>query len=113
MYNTCINSVNISCFLSEGITVSSTFLQLSLGASLGFTILSAVFIPIHSPVASAVLWTYFLEAVFRTSSLVLVAAFNIFSPYLSNRFLTNNKNLHPLMYFLVLGSIELRVISIY
>ena len=34
----------------------------------GFTVLSVILFAMNSPVSSAVLWTTFLEAVFRTSS---------------------------------------------
>ena len=62
--------------------------------------------PINSPIASAALWTTFLEADFRASSPVFVAVSNNCFPYLLDIFFVNDKNPYPLIYFLVLGSIE-------
>ena len=75
---------------------------------------SAILFPINSSVTLAALWTTFLEAVLRTSSPVS-------NNCLFLHFLANDKNLYPLTYFLVLGSIEnchiakleKRVLSIY
>ena len=55
-------------FFSGGITISSTSLEFSSGAGLGFTIFPAILFPMSSPVASAALWTTLLEAVFRAAS---------------------------------------------
>ena len=63
-YNTCLDSFNILSLFSGGIITSSTFLDFSSG----LTILSAILFPINPPVASAALWTRFLEAVFTVSS---------------------------------------------
>ena len=58
---------------------------------------------------------YFSESKFleNLEHPVLAAIFNNFFPYLLDRFLGNDKNPYPLTYFLVPGSIEYRVISIY
>ena len=106
-YNNCLNSFNISCLFSSGITISSIFLELAAGKGFGFTILSAILFvsEFDSLVDSADLWTTFLETVLRTYSLVSVALSNNFFPYLLNTFLANDKNQYPLTYFLVLGSI--------
>ena len=64
---------------------------------------------INSPVASSALWSSFMEAVFRASSLVSNNCFL----HLLEKFIANDKSPYPLTYFLVLGSIEYRVISIY
>ena len=79
----------------------------------GFTILSsfnlatasAILFPINLPV----LWTTFSEAVFKESSPV---SYNCFL-YLLDTFLVNDKNSYRLTYFLVVGSTEYCVISIY
>ena len=112
-YNTCLNSFNFSSLFAGEIIISSTSPKLSSGTGFGFTILSAILFPMNSAVASVVLWTTFLEAVFRASSPVLVAVSNNCFQYLSERFLANDKNPYPLTYFLLLGSIEKNVISIY
>ena len=57
------------------------------------------------PINSPALWTTFLEPVFKESSPVSKNCFLYF--------LVNDKNPSPLNYFLVLGSIEYRRISIY
>ena len=57
------------------------FLQFSSGTGFGFTILLVILFPINSPVASAILWTTFLEAVFAASNPVFVAVSNNFFPY--------------------------------
>ena len=54
---------------------------------------------------SPALWTTFLEAIFKESSLVSNNCFLLF--------LANDKNLYPLTYFLVLGSTEYHLIYIY
>ena len=71
----------------------------------GFIILSAILSPLNLPVASAALWTTFLELIFRASSPVSNNCFLYF--------LANDKNQHLLTYFLVLGFIEYHIISIY
>ena len=87
-------------FFSSGIIISSTgscFLILSL-----FDLVTAS--AILFPKNSHALWATFLEAVFKVSSPV------------SNNclyFLTNDKNRYPSTHFLVLGSIEHHIISIY
>ena len=62
------------------------------------TILSAILFPINSPVASAALWSTFLEEVVKASSPV----FNNCFPYFLDRFLANDKNIYPLTYFISL-----------
>ena len=78
-----------------------------------FTVSLVILFPINSLVASAALWTTFLEAVFRAYSPALVAVSNNYFSYLLDSFLSNEKNPYPLTYFLALGSIEQRLISIY
>ena len=56
----------ISSPFCSGITISSAFLEFISG--IGFTILSTILFPIYSPVASAVLWTSSVEAVFTAVS---------------------------------------------
>ena len=46
-----------------------------------------ILFPMDSPVGWAVLWSNLLDAVFTASSLVFVAVFNTFSPYLLGRFI--------------------------
>ena len=65
-----------------------------------FTIFPAILFSIDSPVASAALWTTFLETVFRASSPVSNNCFL----YLLEKFLANDKNPYPLTYFVVLQS---------
>ena len=90
-------------FFSGRIIISSAFLIFSSITCFGFTILSAILLPINSPATSAALWTTFLRAVFRASSPV--------SYYCFQYFLANDKNPYPLTYFLVLGSLVYCVIS--
>ena len=84
----------------------SSILKFISDIGFGFTVFSAILLPINSPLPSAVLWTTFLEAVFAKSSSVFVAMSNIFFLYLSDRFLANDENQCPLTCFLVLDSIE-------
>ena len=89
--------------------VDNYFLKISMiliNYRLWFDSFISDFYLINSPVASAALWNTFLEAVFRASSPVLVAASNHFFPYLLDRFVANYKYLYTLTYFLVFGSIE-------
>ena len=89
-------------FFSVGIIISSTFLEFLSGTGFGSTILSAIFFTINPSVALAALWNTFSEAVFRASSPVLVAVSNNCSPYLLDRFHTNDKNPYPLTFFSLL-----------
>ena len=75
--------------------ISSRFLE-------GFTILLAILFPKNSPVASAALRITFVLAVFQA----FIPACNNCFQYLLDKFLANDKNPHPLTYFLVLGSTE-------
>ena len=92
--NTFLNLSNVSSLFSRGIIIYSKVLvsQFYHGLTL---------FPKNSPA----LWTTFLEAVFKESNPVS----NNYFLY----FLANDKNPYPLTYFLVLGSIEYRRISIY
>ena len=58
---------------------------------------------------------YFSESKFleHLEHPVLAAISNNCFPFLLDRYFENDKNPYPLTYFLVLGSIEYRVISIY
>ena len=58
-------------------------------------ILSAILLPIKSPVASAVFCTTLLEAVFAASIPVFVAVSINFLPYLSPNFLAKDKKPYP------------------
>ena len=49
-------------------TITLAFLEFSSSTGFGFTVFSAILFPINSPVASALLWTTFLEAFFTVSS---------------------------------------------
>ena len=70
-------------------------------------ILSAILLPIKSPVASAVFWIAFFEAVFIAS---VVAVSKLFYLCLLLKFLliflAKDKNPYPFTYILSLGSIE-------
>ena len=59
LYNTCLNSFNISSYFSGRIIISSTFFQFSSGTCFDFNILSAILFPINLFVASVALWTTF------------------------------------------------------
>ena len=93
---TFLNLFNISSLFSSRTIISSTFLECSSGfiiLSL-FDTVSAILFPKTSPA----LQTTFLEAAYKGSS-----------PVYNNcllHFLTNDKHLYPLTYFLVFGSIE-------
>ena len=79
---------NISCLFSGGITISSIFLECSSDTGVGFTIFSAILFPVIFPVASAVSWTTFMEAVFADSNTVFV---NLFSQICQIDFLQMTK----------------------
>ena len=100
-------------FFSGGIIIYSTFLEFSSSTSFGFTILSAILVPVNSTVTSAALWTPFLEPAFRASNPVLAAIFNNCYPCLLNRILANGKNSYSSTFFLVLGSTQQHIIAIY
>ena len=99
----------MSSLSSSGIIISSTGSYFSILPSFHLVTASETLFPINSPV----LWTIYLEAVFRTSNPVSNNCFLYF--------LVDKKNLYLLTYFLVLCSIEYRrivkleerVISIY
>ena len=93
-------------FFSGVIIIYSTFLEFSSSTSFGFTVSSAILIPVNSTVNSAALWTPFLEAVFRASNPVLVAISNNCYPCLLNRILANGKNSYSSINFLVLRSTQ-------
>ena len=101
-YNTCLNPFNIYLFSGE-IIISAASLKFSSQMSFGFTILSAILFPINSSIASAALWTTFLEAGFTVSSPVLAAVSNNIFLYLFDKFL--DKNSYPLQHFLDVGPI--------
>ena len=86
-YNTCLNSFSISFLFSGGLIISSKFLKFSSN----FTILSSCDLATASailfPKNLSVLWTTFLEGVFKGSSQV---SHNYFL-YLSDRFLQMTK----------------------
>ena len=74
-------------------------------------ILSAILLPIRSPVASAVFWIALFEAVFIVSVVDFLALSRSFWLYLllkvSRMFLAKDKNPYSFTYILSLGSIEL------
>ena len=82
---------NISSLFSAGIIVSPTGACFSILSSFDLVNASAILFSINS----RALWTTFLE------------------DHCFLCFLANDKNTYPLTYFLVLGSIEYRCISIY
>ena len=91
---TCLKSFNISSLCSTGIIISSTGSCFTILSSFDLVTTPAILFPINS----SVLWTTFLEAVFKA-----------YSPVSNNYFLyflSNDGNPYPLTYFLVLGSIE-------
>ena len=104
-YNTFLNSLNIASLFTGGISIFSAFLGFSSFTCFSFTILSAILFPIHLTVASAALWTTFLETVFKHLVLYPIINFYIFS--------LMTKNPYPLTYIFVLGSVEYRITSIY
>ena len=69
-------------------------------------ILSAILLPVKSPVVSAVFCTTLLEAVFAASVPVFVAVSISFLLYLSLNFLAKVKNPYPFTYFLNFGSVD-------
>ena len=112
-YNTGVISFNNFSLFSAGIIISSTFLEFSLNYM--FLFHSFVLFQISYCVCNFIFYKftccftcfmdYFLEAVFKA-----------YSPVSNNcflYFLENDKNPYPLTYFLVLGSIENRAISVY
>ena len=72
-------------------------------------ILSAILLPIRSPVASAVFCTTLLEVVFAASIPVFVAVSINLLPYLSLNFLANDRKPYPCTYFLNFGSGDYRI----
>ena len=82
---------NIYSFFFDRIIISSPFLRFSSITCFGFTILSAILFLKNSPVASAALWTTFLEAVFKAASSVSNNCFL----YLFEEFLANDENPYP------------------
>ena len=104
-YNTIPNSFNISSLFPGGIIFYSVGFVFTILLSYNLATASAILSPKNSPV----LWTTFLEAVFKESGPVS----NNWFLCLLDKFLANDKSPYPLVYFLVLGSIEYCVISIY
>ena len=72
-------------------------------------ILSAILLPIKSPVASTVFCTTLLESVFAASIPVFVAVSINLLPCLSLNFLANYKKPDPFTYFLNFGSVVYRI----
>ena len=91
-------SVPLSFFLVEK-NISSTGFVFTILSSFNLATASAILFPINSHVASAALWTMFLEAVFKVSNPI---SNNCFLYYLAN-----DKNSYHLTYFPVLSSIYL------
>ena len=71
-YNTFINSFNISSLFSGWLIISSIFLAFSLITGFAFTILLCYNLTTVAAIlfckTSSVLWTAFLEAIFKESS---------------------------------------------
>ena len=100
-YDIFLKLLNISSIFSSGIIISSTGSCSTIVSSFELTIVSAILFHTNLPA----LWTNFLEAVFRASSSVSNNCFSYF--------LENEKYLHPLTYFVFLGSIVYHRISTY
>ena len=79
--------------LTHSVFFLSFLVEFAPGTGFGLTIISLIKFPINLPVASAALWTTFLEEVLKASS-----------P--QNLFDKNDKNAYSLTYFLFLVSIE-------
>ena len=105
-YDTCINSFSICCLFADDIAICSIFCKFISGRGFALTIVSAISFSINFPVASAVLWTTFLEAVFVASSPSFVAVSIRFFLYLSGESIANYKNPNLLTDFVVFGCIE-------
>ena len=73
-------------------------------------ILSAILLPVKSPVVSAVFWIAVYDAVFIASVVAFLALSISFWPYLLLKllpiFLAKDKNPYPFTYILSVGSIE-------
>ena len=97
-------------FLWVVISTSSSFDNYLLDFLETLVILSAILLPIKSPVASAVFWTALFEAVFIASVVDFLTVSRSFWLYLLFKFLpmflAKDKNPYPLTYVLSLGSIE-------
>ena len=92
-YNTCPNAFNITCLLSGGISnnlfnISSIFIR----DRFWFLNFISNFSYFRFPCCFSCFMCYFLEAVSRVSSPVLVAVSNSFYPYLPVKFLGDDKN---------------------
>ena len=96
--STYLNSFNICFLFSGGIIISSAGFFITILSS--HELVTAILFPKNLPVLS----TIFLEIVFKEASPVSNNCFLYF--------LANNKNLYPLTYVFVLGSIEYPLISI-
>ena len=115
-----LSSGDIYLFLGVAISTSSSFvwslscnfLECNYIAAFFETlvILSALLLPIKSPVASAVYWIVLFDAAFIASAVDYLALSRSFWPYLLLKllpmFLVKNKNPYPLTYILFLGSVE-------
>ena len=116
-----LNSLIICCLSSGDIylflwVVNSTPSLLLDGFLDILVILSAILLPIKSPVASAVFWIALFEALFIASVVDFLALSRIFWFYLLVKllpmFLAKEKNPHLFACILFLGSIEYLIFTI-
>ena len=103
-----LRSLIICCLFSGGMEITSGLFVFSFVLPIE-VILSAILLPIRSPVASAVFCTTLLEAVFAASIPVFVAVSINLLPYLSLNFLANDRKSYPCTYFLNFGSGDYRI----
>ena len=98
-----LNPFNTSCLFSDGITISSTFLQLSSGTGFSFTFFFQQFF-----FQSILLWVQlfygllFWKNFFAAISRTFLAVSNRFFSYLVDIYLVNDKNLCHLIHFFFL-----------
>ena len=117
-FNTCLHLFIIFYFFSNGIPISSLFLEfICIRHRFWFHNSFSYFISINSPATSAVSWTNFLELVVAASSPVFVAVFNDIFPYCLDKFLENGKKPYSLTWLhritcnfcLSIGSVKLNL----
>ena len=112
----CLSSGDMYLFLWVVISTSCSYVSSLLCNSLAdfffetLVILSAILLPIKSPVASAVFWIALFDAVFIASVVVFLALSRIFWSYLLLKILplfsSKDKNPYPFTFILSLRSTE-------
>ena len=106
-YNTCLNSLNISALFSGGLIIFSTFIEFSSITGFVLTILSSFDLATASAIFFLQKFTCFMDYFFGTSFKRISVLYPIIVfLYFFDKFLPNDKNIYPLTYFLVLGSIK-------